>query len=555
MSFQIRNNHENSVVMRLDTKSFGWRLKAVLIAVVVLLVSPSAFAQTSRQPTAEKIINDYFKAAGSKKRLAAIKSAVYQWKYRRDNSPNVGQAQTRLQNPALYRFDLSEPAVSDLSTNDESAATIATNGNAVWRRDADGKLRTLSDAESKAVRLQSILAATRLVDIKRQRISAQIVGSEKVADETASVVEFSARNGARIRYFFGANSKLPIKIENPAAQTSVCLSNYRDAGNGILEAQKLTEPCAADSNANSVVFELEKVSYNAPLNQTIFDPPGTLENFDLAALLAELTENEEKLQERLSEYSFVQKVSERTFTGKGAVNKESQRVYEVFPTRGGKRVLKLISENGVPLAGEKLAGEERRASKELTDAEEEFEKEQRKRQNIPTELEQRRRSETTPAGGGLEQQAILTLLRTSDVYAPRIEFFRDREAIVVNFRPRANFKPRDFNESVFSKLAGTAWIDKEEKQIIRLETIVTENVKLGGGLLATFRKGSAIIFERTKFGEVWLPKLFQANASARFLLVAGLDASSETEYGSYNRFESEVKDYKVNEPGEQKPQN
>ena len=555
MSFQIKNKHENPVVMRLDTKFFGRRLKAVLIAVLVLLVSPSAFAQTSRQPQAEKIINDYFKAAGGKKRLAAIKSAVYQWKYRRDNSPNAGQAQTRLQNPALYRFDLSESAVSGSSLNDKSATVTATNGNAVWRRDADGKLRTLSDAESKAVRLQSILAATRLIDIKRQRISAQIVGSEKVAGETASVVEFSARNGARIRYFFGVNSKLPIKIENPAAQTSVCLSDYRDAGNGVLEAQKLTEPCAAESNADSVVFELEKVSYNAPLNQTIFDPPGTLENFDLAALLAELTKNEEKLQERLSEYSFVQKVSERTFNGKGAVKKESQRIYEVFPTRGGRRVLKLISENGVPLAGEKLAGEERRAGKELTDAEEEFEKEQRKRQNVQPELEQRRRSDTTPAGGGLEQQAILTLLRTSDVYAPRIEFFRDREAIVVNFRPRAGFKPRDFNESVFSKLAGTAWIDKEEKQIIRLETIVTENVKLGGGLLATFRKGSAIVFERTKFGEVWLPKLFQANASARFLLIAGLDASSETEYGSYNRFEGEVKDYKVDEPGEQKPQN
>lgn len=387
------------------------------------------------------------------------------------------------------------------------------------------------------------------------KIAAQTVGSEKVAGETASVVEFSARNGARIRYFFGVNSKLPIKIENPAAQNSVCLSDYRDAGNGVLEAQKLTEPCAAESNANSVVFEMEKVSYNAPLNQTIFDPPGTLENFDLAALLVELTKNEEKLQERLSEYSFVQKVTERTFNGKGAVKKESQRIYEVFPTRGGRRVLKLISENGVPLAGEKLAGEERRAGKELTDAEEEFEKEQRKRQNVQPELEQRRRSDTTPAGGGLEQQAVLTLLRTSDVYAPRIEFFRDRESIVVNFRPRAGFKPRDFNESVFSKLAGTAWIDKEEKQIIRLETIVTENVKLGGGLLATFRKGSAIVFERTKFGEVWLPKLFQANASARFLLIAGLDASSETEYGSYNRFEGEVKDYKVDEPGEQKPQN
>jgi len=80
-----------------------------------------------------------------------------------------------------------------------------------------------------------------------------------------------------------------------------------------------------------------------------------------------------------------------------------------------------------------------------------------------------------------------------------------------------------------------------------------DNVKLGGGLLATFRKDSAIVFERTKFGEVWLPKSFQANASAKFLVFAGFDAATEVEYGDYNRYSTEVKDYKLNEGDKPKP--
>ena len=179
------------------------------------------------------------------------------------------------------------------------------------------------------------------------------------------------------RNFFDAGSLLPSKIENPVAQTSVCLSDYRDAGDGILEAHQITEPCD-DKATNFAVFELGKILYNENLDAAVFDPPRTLESFDLAALVEELKTNETALLGRLGEYSFEQKETERTFDGKGAVKKETQRESEVFPTRDGKRIVKLLSENGVPLAGEKLAKEEERVGKELAAAEENYEKEQAK---------------------------------------------------------------------------------------------------------------------------------------------------------------------------------
>lgn len=256
--------------------------------------------------------------------------------------------------------------------------------------------------------------------------------------------------------------------------------------------------------------------------------------------------------ERVSEYSFVQKETERAFDGKGGIKKETIKTYEVFPTRQGRRVLKLVSENGVPLTGEKLVKEEQRVVKELEKSEAESARKQEK-SVAGQKAEPERGGNIDPSEGGLEQQAILTILRVSEVYSPRFESFRDREAIVFNFRPRAGYKPRGFFDAVFSKLAGTVWIDREDKQIVRAETRVVENVKMGGGLLATFRKDSTIVFERAKFGEVWLPKSSQDNASAKFLLFGSLDAATITEYSNYNRYTTEVKDYKVNDVDKPKP--
>jgi hypothetical protein len=77
-------------------------------------------------------------------------------------------------------------------------------------------------------------------------------------------------------------------------------------------------------------------------------------------LLREVARNQSVLDERVSEYTFTRKQTEREINDRGEVKKEKIIVHEIYPVRGGGRVLKLISENGVALAGDKLAREERR---------------------------------------------------------------------------------------------------------------------------------------------------------------------------------------------------
>lgn len=525
--------------MILHTQRAGW-----LVLSFVLLAAVNGFAQ--KQPKVEKIIADYVKANGGKKRLAAIKNAVYEWQsvtaanVVAENGGNTNSlARISTQIPGSWRFD---SGFANSANNFDG--TTATNGSAVWRSDVGKGLQTLTDAESKALRLQAVLAATRFVGFSKQRIGAQIIGRATIENEPVYIVEFVARNAARIRYFFGASSKLPVKIENPTLGYSFCFGDYRKESD-VLEPHRFINNCGTPT---AQTFDLVKVSINPTQNVAGFDPPRTLENFDVAALLDELQKNERELQERIDQYSFLQTSVERQFDDKGQVKKEERKIYEVFPTKFGRPVLKLTSENGANLTAEKQQKENERVAKELTEAEENYEKERLKREKRRLE-KQGGRGESAPDEAQLERNTIATLLKISELYSPRIENFRDREVIVVNFRPRADFKPDNLSERIFSKLAGTAWIDSLDKQIIRAEARVVDNVNFGG-FLAKFRKDSALVFERTKFdNEIWLPKLFQANASARFLF-ASFDAAVDNEYSDYKKYSTETKDYKIESPNE-----
>ncbi len=52
---------------------------------------------------------------------------------------------------------------------------------------------------------------------------ARVVSLEDLNSDPAYVVEFSTRSGARLRYWFSANSKLLVKIEDKARKTTTQL--------------------------------------------------------------------------------------------------------------------------------------------------------------------------------------------------------------------------------------------------------------------------------------------------------------------------------------------
>src|SRR5204862_6715581 len=122
--------------------------------------------------------------------------------------------------------------------------------------------------------------------------------------------------------------------------------------NGLLQPHNLRMELPG---LGSLTLSLQRTVYNNTIAASVFDPPAATEGLDVVALWRQVNSNQEQVEKRVSEYSFMQKETDREINNKGEVKKETVKVSEVFPIANREPITKLISENGVTLAGERAA--------------------------------------------------------------------------------------------------------------------------------------------------------------------------------------------------------
>ena len=518
----------------------------MFVALVITLLSSCAAtlgveqsgAASRKLPSAEKIVDSYLKAIGGKKRVAAIRDATYEWQIQlKDQTMGIAKTQTKV--PSSVRTELSFGNGQVIS---------AANGRSAWINGLDGKFRTLTDAEAAAAKLQAILDASRLVDVKKSNVLARVVSVTQFESGPTYVVEFSLRSGVRLRYWFSHSTKLLVSIEDEARKTVTRFADYRSEGN-VLEPHRMS---INNGGTGELTFVLQRASYNVGLPDSIFDPPLAAEGVDVVALLREVSRNQDELEQRFTEYSFLQKETDREISGTGEVKKETVKVFEVFPIANREPIMKLISENGVSLSGERATKEAKRVEEEFAKAERDREKDEQRVKQKRAEQERKKAAKGRAAAKGKEQDDdvdISQFLRVCEFVSPRRERFRDREAVVFDFRPRPGFKSSNRQEDLISKLVGVVWIDPADKQVMRLEARLAEGFKMAGGLLVNLRPGAAFVMEQTRMVEgVWLPRLAQINLSVKVLLFGGGDYNQTIEWSDYKHFAGDVGDYKLDAP-------
>ncbi|MFL6207816.1 MAG: hypothetical protein ACJ74W_03155 [Pyrinomonadaceae bacterium] len=519
-------------------------VRALLVACAFVACLP-AHAQTSgparKLPAPERIVADYIKAVGGKQRQRAALDATYEWLVQLPDQTEA-RARTVRKAPDATRMDI-------FAAGGETNA--AANARTAWRRAPDGSLHTLSGGAAQVAKLQAALEASQLLELKKRDVLARTVAYESAPDtnEPVYVVEFSRRDGARLRCRFGAQSKLLLQVVDEARPAFITYEDYRAEAGGMLEPHRVR---VAFKDSAPLVFTLQSVRYNTKVADALFEPPGDA-TLNISALLREVGQHQRELDARISEYTFTRTETEREFNDRGEVRKEKTTVHEVYPLLGGGRVLKLLSENGVPLAPERAAREEKRVGEEIEKATREHEKRAAKRE--------RERAERAQKAGAGEQDddndlgGIGAFLRACEFVAPRRERFHERDAIVFDFRARPGFKPANRNESLIAKLTGVMWIDPLDRQVIRLEARLPEGYKMGGGLVASIRPGSAFAFEQTRQPDgVWLPRFAQVNAAAKLFIFAGVKVDATREYSNYKRFSTNVGDAAVEAPKPPPPQ-
>ena len=497
----------------------------VLLFAVVLTTCTTALAQKPKKlPSADKVIDSYLKAIGGKKAVSAARNATYDFVIQLNDQP-FGTARLLRKAPASERWEM---------TFGNGQIITATNSSSAWEKGLDGQIRTLTGAEAATVKLRATLDASRLIDIKKLNVLSKVLSVGDLGSDPAYIVEFSTRSGARLQCYFSIKSGLLNKITDDVKKTRTIFEDYRPQ-KGILEPHRIR----MNIGSGDIVLLLKSVSYDAGLSDSQFDPPRADEELDIVTLMREVGRNQDEIERRVSEYAFRQKETDREINSKGEIKKEIVKVYEVFPIANREPVLKLISENGIELSGERAAREEKRVQDALVKAEREREKDEREAAE----------KKAQDANAKKEDPAVSQFLRACEFVSPRREKFAGRDAIVFDFRPRPNFRPQTRAESLIAKLIGVLWIDPIDKQVIRLEARLAEGFKIAGGLLISLRPGAALVMEQTRMVEgVWLPRFAQVNLSVKILLFGGGDMNKTIEFSDYRHFSGDVKGYKLDAP-------
>ena len=112
----------------------------VTLVAVLTLFPQRTFAQSSspakKLPSAEKVVDNYFKAVGGKKKLIAIRDSTSEWLIQLNDQP-IGKAKIQLKAPSSKR--------SEMKFGNGQILSGTTAGSA-WVQGLDNRLLTLTGA-------------------------------------------------------------------------------------------------------------------------------------------------------------------------------------------------------------------------------------------------------------------------------------------------------------------------------------------------------------------------------------------------------------------------
>jgi hypothetical protein len=221
----------------------------------------------------------------------------------------------------------------------------------------------------------------------------------------------------------------------------------------------------------------------------------------------------------LDQYTFTEKQTQRRLDGKGKVTKVTTASYEVYPSaEPGHTYRRLVERDGKALPMDDLAREDVKQQ----------EKEARAAARSPEVQAERRRKEA---------QAVEELFRLYDIRIVGRETLEGRGAILVTFSPRPGVETATKPGKILKKFSGRAWIDEADRQLVRVEAELTDDLSFGFGILAKLKKGARAEMQRRKVNdEIWLPSEAHFVGNARLFLVKGLHVDALSQYSDYQKF-------------------
>ncbi len=486
-------------------------MKFLAIIFISLLLFTTADAQSPGQT-----LKRAEKALGGSKNLNRVKSWQMTGTARRVSDGATGQFVMQASQPNMFNLSY------DLNGFEYEWGY---NGRSGWSRDSRNGLRTLTGDESIDFQAEANYRANLWLNAKQQRSRIASVGPNALTIGTAK--------GSGIRITFDTSTGLPIREEFSLGEVKRTLeySDHRLVS-GVMRPHliKMTH----DGDGIELVVDEHRINTNIAAAEFDFPVDAGDPLPDIPTLLAELQANEDKVENILDTYSYIQKSTRRQLGKDGVLREVDSETYQLSFYKGN-RIRRLIEKNGKPLNERAQANEDQEVAKRVDEIEKQIAKAEAKGNSGP------------PSENG-QRVSIAEVLRASNLVNPRRERFRGRDVIVFDFEPNPSFDYKNAKSMLkfFGKTAGVMWIDVEDKQVARLEAFLADSFNIGGGFLAKLRKGASFTLEQDRINnEIWLPSVADINLSVRVLLVKGVNINQVVRSYDYRKFATEVKDAEV----------
>lgn len=241
---------------------------------------------------------------------------------------------------------------------------------------------------------------------------------------------------------------------------------------------------------------------------------------DIPSLMREVEQHQKQSEAIQKDYLYHEVAREQRGGGKKSLTNE----YDVFWLRG-VQVHKLVRKDGKDLTSDEQKKESDRIDREVARAQER----KRKADADGKETDSHGRDEVT----------VSRFLELGTFSNPRRLQLNGRETIAVDYAGDPKAKTRNRLESVIRDLAGTIWIDEEDRTITRLEGHFADSFKVGGGMVMSIQKGTTFSMQQMKINnEVWLPSRIEGHGAARVLLLVHFEGSIFLTDSDYRKFKA-----------------
>jgi len=475
-----------------------------------------AFTTPAQAQDAQKLVDQYIKAAGGSKTLSKAQTISLEGTF----NTAEGKSGTYTLNTKLPNRYYSELVAGDTTWIE------AYNGKSAWHRTADGEISTLVGVAGNELEAAGLYYNSHLVDAKKRKLGMGFAGSFKVRGRDTLEIEVTTPSGVKRRVYFDAQTHLIAKEEATVdgIEEQILYDDYRTE-NGV----KLPHKIELHRGKDIYDITITRSVVNGVVGERVFDFPkkSQVQLPDLKALFNEIDQNQKAIDKLKENYAGSRSEEETQYDKTGKITKRELRESTFFYL-SGEEVSTLVKKDGKPLSEEEQRKENERVRKTIEDLQKKEAKKDAQEEKAKEEGKDKKEDDDV----GIE-----TFLRACQFVNPRRERFRGQDVLVFDFEPNPEFKPHKLVEKVVHQLAGVIWIDEKARDVARLEAYFVGDFRFGGGVIANLQKGTSFVFEQAYVNnEVWLPTYEEAHVGVRVLLVKSFQVNEVTRYTDYKRF-------------------